>query len=93
MRDMIGGKITKDDLLYWRFPENLHGVLVNVAKVEEGGLTVIDKGKGGITPPTLTVFLTIPVAVSEPGKEPWLSDFLRVVNPRSDQLVQNILDA
>lgn len=91
MRDAIDNKISKGDLVEWRIPKGTRATIVRVLEVRDGGLSVISGSERGVSKPMLTIQLQFPVDGVEPGKEAQLFEFLRVVDPSSDALVEGML--
>lgn len=74
MLDGLGNRICKGQYLYWKGKD----VLVRVVEVSEA--TVI----GGDTMPMLTVIAQVPVGGAITGKEVFVADMLRVVDPTQE---------
>jgi hypothetical protein len=70
----------------WRLPEEIakKGLIYRVVGMTEGGL--VDEN----APPTISLLVDIPIHARR-GEEPILQEFLRIVDPNSDKLVESIL--
>ena len=90
MRDMIGNKLEEGVLVFWLSK----GVTAVVKRIDPGGLSVVGAGGERQTPPTLTLEINIPVSMGDlpRGAEPAISDFLRVVDPRQQAILERALD-
>ena len=91
MKDAVGNSITEKSLLCWHIdPEQLkRGLIVQAVSVSDGGLSLGDSRD--LTPATLVV--QVPILVSaKPGEEPTLSEFLCVVNPSSEMVIEELME-
>jgi hypothetical protein len=84
MRDMIGNKLTEGNLLFW----HRVGSVCKITHVSDGGLSLGDSHR--TSPPILTIEITLPVGMegAPPGAEPMVAEFLRVVDPKSEGVLQ-----
>jgi len=90
MRDLIGNRIEEGNLLWWQ----KLGTAVKVLRVTDGGLSLVGaNGDRTPTPAMLTVELSFPIDVSKlpPGAEPQLGEFLRVVDPKSADILDRAM--
>ena len=88
MKDAIGGTIREGHLLYWL----KISAPVKVVGVSEGGLSIGNSKE--VTPPKLMVELEIGINLppnAPPGFEPMLSEFLHVVDPKQEALLDKIM--
>jgi hypothetical protein len=89
MRDLIGNIITEGNMLQWMIRSDLRAVICKVIAVTDGGLAIPGEGNA-VTPPMLVVALQIPVDGAQRGREPQVGDFIRVVDPSSEQLLEGL---
>ena len=92
MRDAVGNKIDEKSLLCWHIdPEQLkRGLIVQAVSVSDGGLSLGDSRD--LTPATLIVQVPIFVKAVPGGGEPTLSEFLCVVNPNSERVIEELME-
>ena len=87
VRDSIGNKIVVGQFLYWK-PT---GMIVRVTKVSDGGLSMgVSKQ---LTPASLTVEIEFPIEMEKGAKsdEPVLGNFIRIVDPRAEELLASAM--
>ena len=93
MRDAIGNKLEKGQWVHWRIESFLRetGIVCVVADVAEG--TMRDERGRPLREPTITLHVTIPLDATKlrPGEEAQLPQIMRVVNPKSDTIVDSLL--
>ncbi len=92
MRDSIGNKIDDKSLLCWHIdPEQLkRGLIVQAVSVSDGGISMGDSKE--LTPATLVVQVPIFVNVNSNSKgEPTLPEFVCIVNPNSERIIEGML--
>lgn len=82
MRDAVGNSITKGFLLWWKEK----GLMVHVTEVHESARVV-----GSDAVAMLMVQVAIPIGGVKPGDEPTLFDFIRVMDPRQEKLLDAAL--
>jgi len=87
MRDAIGNKILEGNLLHWVLPQNLRAVIVRAIRVHDGGLSIPGAGNQ-TTPPILTLQIDVPIDGTQQGREPQVGDFIRIVDPKSEMLLE-----
>ena len=85
MRDMLGNIIHKGSLLWW-LPKSIP---IHVARIEPGG--VLTMGEKETTPDKLVLELTIPVQPRTHGAETQIAEFLCIVNPEAEAVIDNML--
>jgi len=84
---MISNKIVEGSLVLWKEK----ALIFRVVAASDGGLTVVgEKGKG-ITPPTITLQITLPVDVEDPRREPTLGDFLCCLDPQQQAAIESMI--
>jgi hypothetical protein len=85
MRDMIGNKLEPGHFIYWKSKD----MIVQIAAVNEPRIAIEGRGAQQ-APPTLAVQLLIPIMNLKPHEEPVLGDFVRVVDPKSEQALEKV---
>lgn len=82
MKDRIGNTIVEEGLVRWEIPtEVLKNLVFTVVKVSDGGLATPQ----GQSPAFLQ--LTVAIPINNTQGEPVLTDFLCVMNPNNEQLL------
>jgi hypothetical protein len=85
MRDMLGNVIHEGSLLWW-LPKSIP---IRVARIEPGG--VLTMGEKEVTPDKLVLELTIPVRHTVHGAETQIADFICIINPDAEAVIDNML--
>lgn len=90
MRDAIGNRLTKGNVVLWKSKD----LMMQVVDVIEPKVEVIGQPK---QPPALVLQILIPVNV-EPGRrsqmdDVMLGDFLRVVDPQAEAALESVIAA
>lgn len=87
MKDILGNRINKNTLVYWKSKE----MVFRVADVSDGGLSIVSEEGRGVTPPTITLCVQLPVLNVKPGTEAQLDDFVCVLDPTATQVIEGML--
>lgn len=88
MKDAIGNKVNKGDMIAWAIPEGLRQVIAVVGQVSDGGLSMGSTKE--VSQPSVTIVIDIPITGVEPGREPQLHEFMRVVDPRQEAIIKGM---
>ena len=86
MRDLLGSAIREGSLLWWISK----AIPLRVARIEPGGILAGDHD-GPPTPDRLILEVTIPVQPRTQGAETQIADFLCVVNPEAEQVIEKMM--
>jgi hypothetical protein len=81
MTDVLGNKIARGNILYWKSKD----IAVSVLDVVEPAL------EGNTQMPMLVIMIQVPIAGAERGKPIQLADFMRLVDPRSEGIIEGAL--
>lgn len=91
MRDCLGNKLSPGHLVLWRLPEETlaKGLVAQVvAANDRSTLTVVGADPG---PASLVIQIIIPINSPRPNDEPALADFLRIVDPTAERIIEDAL--
>lgn len=88
MLDLLGNKLSEGDLLYWL----KHDLVCHVAKVDEPVLSLAGKSESRQMP-HLTIQITFPVPMDKGEIRAMVSGFVKVVNPKSQEIMERITGA
>lgn len=92
MKDALGNKLDKGHMVLWRLSEEtkLQGLVCFVADVKEP--TLSDAGGRTVGEYALIIQVPVPVTPAPNGKEPFLGDFVRIVNPAQEAAIDNLME-
>lgn len=87
MKDLLGNRISKGSLLWWKSKD----MMMVVADASEGGLELGDSKQ--VLPPTITLQVTIPINLARgvTADTCTLQDFLCLVNPQVTAAVEGMM--
>jgi len=88
MKDAIGNKLAQGNMVAWSIPDGLRHLIAVVARVSDGGLSMGSTDQ--VSQPSLTIVIDIPVTGTKPGHEATLSEFMRVVDPRGEAIIEGL---
>jgi len=75
-------------MVAWAIPAELRNVIAVVARVTDGGLSMGSTDQ--VSQPAITIVIDIPVTGLKPGQEATLHEFMRVVDPRGEALIEGL---
>ncbi len=87
MLDLLGNKLSEGDLLFWV----KNALVCSVVKVDEPVLSLADKREQRV--PHLTISITFPIPVEPGQREAMVGAFVKVVNPKSQEIMERITGA
>lgn len=88
MKDAIGNKVRKGDMIAWAIPEGLRQVIAVVGQVSDGGLSMGSTDQ--VSQPSITIVIDIPITGVKAGHEATLHEFMRVVDPRGEVIIEGL---
>jgi hypothetical protein len=89
MRDSIGNQLREGALVWMQE----WACVARVAKIHDGGLSVVGHGKHDVTPPVLTIQVDIPLdpKMIPPGGEISLTGIMCLVDPRHTAAIEGMI--
>jgi hypothetical protein len=88
MRDLLGNSLKPGSLLWW-LPK---GIPIRVARIDEPSrLTTLQVGREPSSKTKLVLEVTIPIDAMTDGAETQLADFLCIVNPDAERIINQML--
>jgi hypothetical protein len=84
MRDLIGNHISEGSLIWWLSK----AIPMRIVRVTDAQLVV---GQGKV-PARMILEVTVPIQEIKGGDEPQFTDFLAIVNPDHESVIEGMLE-